>query len=108
MKLWGKSATQCCNSISSSAQYVTLYKFFSNPSAVVYFFPTLRIKLINPATANSWEIINSKPPGPPIRNSEWQSDHIFNAPLWQVVAVPITSSFFFSAKFALGFMKRIP
>jgi len=32
-------------SIPSSAQYVTLQKYFSHPSLVIYFSPTLPIKL---------------------------------------------------------------
>jgi len=34
-----------CKSISSSAQYVTLQKYFSHPRLVVYFFATPPIKL---------------------------------------------------------------
>jgi hypothetical protein len=36
-----------CKSISSSAQYVTLQKFFSHPSLVIYFSvtPPIRLKL---------------------------------------------------------------
>jgi hypothetical protein len=104
MKLWRKNATQCCNSISSGAQYVTLHKYFSNPSLVVYFFPTLLIKLTHTTTANSWEIINSKPPRLPIRNREWQSDHIFNTPFWQVVRLYCAyyEQLFFGGKICIG------
>jgi hypothetical protein len=50
-------------SISSSAQYVTLQKYFLHSSSVLFFFfiPTHKIKT---GTANRWETTNSKPPGP--------------------------------------------
>jgi hypothetical protein len=89
---------------------VTLHKYFSNPSSVVYFFPTLPIKLTNTTTANSWEIINSKPPGLAIRigsGSQIIFLTLFSGRLLGST-VPIMSSFFLGAKFALGSIKRTP
>jgi hypothetical protein len=45
--------------ISNGAQYVTLQKYFSHPSLVMYFFATPPIK----PTANKWGTISSNPPG---------------------------------------------
>ncbi len=46
-----------------AAQYVALQKCFLHSSLVLFFFfiPTHKIKT---GTANRWETINSKPPGP--------------------------------------------
>jgi hypothetical protein len=109
MKLRRKSATQCCNSISSAAQYVTLYKYFSNPSSVVYFFPTLLIKLTLQLQINGRLLIANHLDYKSEIGSG--SEIIFLTLLSGRLlgfAVPITSSFFFGAKFALGSMKRTP
>jgi hypothetical protein len=37
-----------CKSISSGAQYVTLQKYFSHPSLVIYFFATSHIRTVKP------------------------------------------------------------
>jgi hypothetical protein len=50
-------------SISSSAQYVILQKYFSHPSLVIYFFPKPTHKT-KTETANRWETTNGKAPGP--------------------------------------------
>jgi hypothetical protein len=43
----------------------TCKKYFSHPSLVFFFFPTLPMKLkLEFGTANRWETTNSKPPGP--------------------------------------------
>jgi hypothetical protein len=46
-------------SISSSAQYVSLQKYFSHPSLVIYFLSNLAPK-IQIGTANRWETTDSK------------------------------------------------
>jgi hypothetical protein len=45
----------------TGAQYVTMQKYFSDPSLVIYFFsnPTHKTKI---GTANRWETTSSKPP----------------------------------------------
>jgi hypothetical protein len=50
-------------SISSSAQYVILQKYFLHPSLVSCFFPKPTHKT-KTGTANRWETTNSKAPGP--------------------------------------------
>jgi len=57
---------------------MTLQKYFSHPSLVIYYFPTHKTKI---ETANRVETTNSKPPRPIImfdqsKNREDQSDHI--------------------------------
>jgi len=47
----------------SNAEYVTLQKYFSHPSLIIYFFPTPTIKLKLDCT-NRWEITDSKSLGP--------------------------------------------
>jgi hypothetical protein len=51
--------------ISRDAQYVTLRKYFSHPSLVMYSFATPPIKLKS-GTANRWGTTNNKPHGPMI------------------------------------------
>jgi len=60
---------------------VTLQKYFSHPSLIIYFFGNPSGKT-ETATACRWGTANSKPPGTtfcdgPIRNTGQQSDHIY-------------------------------
>ncbi len=58
---------------------MTLEKYFSHPSLVIYFFPTQTGKT-KTGTANKWKTINSKPTRP---FREWQSYHIHYTLLWK-------------------------
>jgi hypothetical protein len=55
---------------------VTLHKYFSHPSLVIYFFlqslsrPPIELKLTETGTANRWGITNSKAPEPIIMMSQ--------------------------------------
>jgi hypothetical protein len=51
-------------SISSAAQYVTLRKYFSQTSLVMYSFANPSINKTETGTANRWGITKNKPPGP--------------------------------------------
>jgi hypothetical protein len=61
--VFGRRAHDILKSISSCAQYVTLQKYFSQPSLVIYFFsnPTHKTKI---GIARMSETNNSNPPGP--------------------------------------------
>jgi len=77
-------------SISSSTQYVTLRKYFSHPSLVLYFFATPPIKLKlgqqiggGLLIANQW----TNHYDGPIRNTEQQLDHIYYTLLFKCTAL---------------------
>jgi hypothetical protein len=61
---------------------VTLKKYFSHPSLIIYSFATIPLKL-KLGQQNRWWTTNSKPLGPinqydePIRDTEKQLDHIY-------------------------------
>jgi hypothetical protein len=66
------------------AQYVSIQKYFSHPSLVIYFFPTSPIKRKLGLSIGS-ETTNSEP----IRNREQQSDHIYYTLLWLVLGFTV-------------------
>jgi hypothetical protein len=65
---------------------MTLQKYFSHPSLVIYFFSN-PIDKTRTGTANRWETTNIKPLGPiimivrPFRNRELSDHHIHYKPL---------------------------
>jgi hypothetical protein len=63
--------------ISSCAQCVTLQKYFSHPSVVIYFFSNLTHKT-ETGTANRWETTNSNPPGQSGNNNQIIFVPLFN------------------------------
>jgi hypothetical protein len=72
---------------------VTVQKYFSHPSLVIYFFATPPIKL-KLWTANRSGITNNKPPGPIIMVGQSEmliSNHITFFYAVTIVAAPFTS-----------------